>query len=143
MQIEPTDKYKYLGETVNKKTKPERPNKQIEGKVEAAYQAMLAKAGDRHFKNIHMETIWKPMSTCITPIIAYAGETRKPTKEERKKLNQPLDRIIKRILMVPESTPKEALYIESGLLDIETITDKNRIMMRERLKRMEANSWMK
>ena len=38
---------------------------------------------------------------------------------------------------------RESLYIESRLLDIETITDKNRIMMGERLKRMEANPWMK
>ena len=37
--------------------------------------------------------------------------------------------------MVPESTPREALYIESGLLDIKTITDKNRIMMGERIKK--------
>ena len=135
MVIEPTDKYKYLRETVNEKLNLKDQKKQIEGKVEAAYQAMLAKTGDQHFKNIHMETIWKLMSTCITPIITYAGETRKPTKEESKKLNQLLDRIIKRILMAPESTPTEALYIESGLLDIETITDKNRIMIGERLKK--------
>ena len=56
-------------------------------------------------------------------------------KKKIKKLNQLLDRIIRRILMVPESTPREALYIESGLLDIETITDKNRIMMWERIKK--------
>ena len=37
--------------------------------------------------------------------------------------------------MVPGSTPKEALYIKSGLLDIETITDKNKIMIGERLKK--------
>ena len=39
--------------------------------------------------------------------------------------------------MVPESTPREVLYIEPGLLDIETTTDKNRIMMGERLKKKE------
>ena len=95
MQIEPNDKHKYLGETVNVKLNLKDLIKQIEGKVEAAYQAMLAIAGDRHFKNIHKETIWKLMLTCITPIITYAGEPRKPTKEESKKLNQPLDRNIK------------------------------------------------
>ena len=85
MQIEPTDKYKYLGETVNEKLNLKDHIKQIEGKVEAAYQAMLAIAGDRHFKNIHMETIWKLMSSCIIPIITYAGETRKPTRKKTKK----------------------------------------------------------
>ena len=135
MQVEPTEKYKYLGEMVNEKLNLKDQLKQIEGKVEAAYQAMLVIAGDCHFKNIHMETFWKLVSACIIPIITYAGETRKPNKEENKKLNQLLDRIIRRILMVPESTPREALYIESGLLDIETITDKNRIMMGERIKK--------
>ena len=140
MQVVATEKYKYLGEMVNEKLNLKDQVKQIEGKVEAAYQAMLVIAGDCHFKNIHMETFWKLVSACIIPIITYAGETRKPTKEENKKLNQLLDRIIRRILMVPESTPREALYIESGLLDIKTITEKNRIMMGERIKRTETNS---
>ena len=35
--------------------------------------------------------------------------------------------------MVPTSTPRKALYIETGLLDIETLDDKNRIAMGERL----------
>ena len=88
--------------------------KQIEGKVEAAYQAMLAWAGDCHFKNIRMETIWKLISACIIPIITHAGETRKPTKEEKKKLNQLLNHIIRRILMVPESTPEKHHIEKSG-----------------------------
>ena len=70
---------------VNEKLNLKDQLKQIEGKVEAAYQAMLVIAGDRHFKNIHMETFWKLVSACIIPIITYAGETRKPTKEENKK----------------------------------------------------------
>ena len=37
MQIEPTDEYKYLGETVNEKLNLKDQIKQIEGKVEAAY----------------------------------------------------------------------------------------------------------
>ena len=40
-----------------------------------------------------------------------------------KKLNQILDKVIKRILMTPDSTPREPLYIETGLLDIETTID--------------------
>ena len=124
MQVEPTEKYKYLGEMVNEKLNLKDQLKQIEGKVEAAYQAMLVIAGDCHFKNIHMETFWKLVSACIIPIITYAGETRKPNKEENKKLNQLLDRIIRRILMVPESTPREALYICSvRLADLIRITN--------------------
>ena len=50
-----------------------------------------------------------------------------------------LDNIIKRILMTSTSTPKETLYIETGLLDIETIDDKNRITMGERLEKTSNN----
>jgi len=35
--------------------------------------------------------------------------------------------------MVPQSTPTESLYIETGLLDITTITTKNRLNMEKRL----------
>ena len=52
-----------------------------------------------------------------------------------KKLNQILDKILKRILMTPEATPREALYIETGLLDVETIIDLKRLNMMARLNR--------
>ena len=86
-----------------------------------------------------MDTIWKLVTTCLIPIITYGGETRKPTKmEKEKKPNYMLDNI-KRILMTPTSTPREALYIETGLLDIETIDDKNKITMGERLEKNSNN----
>ena len=65
----------------------------------------------------------------------YASETWEPTKAEMKKLNQILDKIIKRILMTPEATPREALYIETGLLDVETMIDIKRLNMMARLNR--------
>ena len=57
------------------------------------------------------------------------------TKKEMKKLNQVLDKIIRRVLMTPDSTPREALYIETGMLDIETTMDLKRMYMMARLKR--------
>ena len=35
--------------------------------------------------------------------------------------------------MVQHTTPREVLYMETGLLDIKSTTDKNRIMMKKRL----------
>ena len=46
-----------------------------------------------------------------------------------------MDNILKRILMVPTSTPREALYIETGMFDVETLDDKKRTVMSERLHR--------
>ena len=124
---------------INDKTNLRDQIAQLERKLEAAYQTILAIAGDPHFRNTQMETIWKLVITCLIPIITYGGETRKPTKTEKKQLNQMLDSIIKRILMVPTSTPREALYIETGLLDIKTLDDKNRISMGERLRKNSNN----
>ncbi len=45
-----------------------------------------------------------------------------------------IDKIIKRILKVPPGTPREALYIETVLLDPETII-KNRVDMEIRIPR--------
>ena len=36
--------------------------------------------------------------------------------------------------MVPQTTPRETLYIETGLLDPQTISYKQKIIMNERLK---------
>ena len=133
--IEETEKYTYLGEVNNRGMNLKDQIKSIEGKVEAAYQTLVAVAEDQNFKTIKMECIWKLVKTCIIPIITYASETWEPSKGEMKKLNQILDKIIKRILMTPEATPRETLYIETGLLDVETMIDIKRLNMMARLNR--------
>ena len=55
------------------------------------------------------------------------------TKQEEKRINQIQENIIRRILMVPQSTPTQSLYIETGLLDITTIVTKNRLNMEKKL----------
>ena len=45
--------------------------------------------------------------------------------------------ILRRVLIVPQSTPRVVLYIETGLLDIKTMADISRIQM---IKRLERNS---
>ena len=137
--IDETDKYTYLGEINNKNMNLKDQIKSIESKVEAAYQTLIAIAEDQNFKNIKMECIWKLVKTCIIPIITYASETWEPNRGEMKKLNQILDKILKRILMTPEATPREALYIETGLLDIETIMDLKRMNMMARLNRNKSD----
>ena len=51
----------------------------------------------------------------------------KPGKQQKKEddqINKIQEKIIKRILMLPPTTPTETLYIETGLLDITSITHK-------------------
>ena len=134
MILKYTDKYKYLGFLQNKKNNLEDQIKALIGKVESTYQTILAIGGNKSFKNIEMQTIWELVQSCIVSVINYSSEVWSPTKTENDKTNKIMDNIIKRILMVPQSTPREALYIETGLLDPETERIKNRILMEHRLK---------
>lgn len=133
MKMEYVTKYKYLGETLNYKENLENHTKEIKKKTEAAYQTILSIMGNKYFNRIEMETAWRLIETCIQPIITYGGETWKTTKKEIKEINRIQENIIRRTLMVPQSTPTEALYIETGLLDINSIVTKNRINMEKRL----------
>ena len=133
MKIVYSDCYKYLGLLLNTNNNLEDHIKSTKGKAEAAYQTTLSIAGNSNMKNIEMRTIWELISCCIQPTITYSSEVWQPTKSEQTRINRIMDNIIKRTLMVPQSTPREALYIETGLLDPETICAKNRIMMEHRL----------
>jgi len=89
----------------------------LKGKVEGAYQTMLAVTNDNNFKGIEMEVIWKLYETCIIPIITYAAETWNTRVRDIKDLNRIQDKILKRILKTPITTPQETLYMETGFLN--------------------------
>ena len=133
MEIEYTKKYKYLGETINDKLNMENQIAEIKRKVEAAFQTILVIAGDKELKNIRMKTIWKLLEVCIKPIITYAAETWKTTKKEMSEINSIFDKIIKRTLKLPTTTPREILYLETQLTDIRHTKEKNQVMMLHRL----------
>ena len=119
MTIDPSKTYKYLGETLNTKNNINDHIKEIERKTEAALQSALYIAGDDNYQGIEMETIWTLIESCIIPIITYGSETWDINQNQTKRLNRILDNIIKRILNLPQSTPRECLYYELGTLDIE------------------------
>ena len=102
-------------------------------KCKGAFQKILMIAEDPSLKGIQMETIWKLLESCITPILTYGCELWTPNKEEQQNINRIMDNIVKRILMVLTSTPREALYIETAIKDPESIMKQKRIGMRCRL----------
>ena len=85
MTLDLTTTYKYLGEMINDKTNHKDQIAQLERKLEAAYQTILAIVGDRHFRNTQMETLWKLVNTCLIPIITYGGETTRNLPKQRRK----------------------------------------------------------
>ena len=74
--------------------------------------------------------------------------------DKTKAINTLMDNVIKRVLMTPQSTPRETLSIETGLMDPER-SHKQRIMMNHRIANSdnerlqilatpdEANHWQK
>ena len=134
MTIERTKSYKYLGITLNEKNSLKEHIKNVKSKCEAAYQTIMAICGDSELKGIQMRAAWTLINACIEPIIMYGLESTSPTKNEITELNRIWTNIIKRILMTPQSTPNEAIYMETGTLDVETMLDRNKIRMICRLR---------
>ena len=133
--LEETTSYKYLGEVINNTNTLDGQVKEVNRKAEAALQTILSIAGDQTLKNIQMKTIWKLVETCIMPVITYGGETWRITKKATTETNRILDNILKRILMTPTTTPREPLYMETGLLDIKHTAIYNRMNMLKRIQR--------
>ena len=135
LEIKQTDTYQYLGETLNTKANLTNHINNTKAKAEGALQTILTVAGDPLLRGIQMQTVWKLLDTCITPIITYASETWDLNKKETKQTNQIMDNIIKRILMIPTTTPREALYQELKILDMEHTMHKTKINMFKRLEK--------
>ena len=135
MQLNYTRTYKYLGITVNAENNLKDQIRNIEAKTEAAYQTIMTLLGNEEFNRIEMSTIWKLVEVCIIPVITYGCESWRPNKGELKHLDRILDGIIRRILMTPQGTPRETLYIETNLLDITRIIDKRKLNMYYRIKK--------
>ena len=101
MNLKYTDKYKYLGYIQNKKNNLDNHIKALKGKVENAYQTLLALAGNKNFNNIDKQTIWELTQSCIASTISFSSEIWNPGKTEQEKINRIMDNIIKQLLMVP------------------------------------------
>ena len=128
-----TNTYKYLGFHQTSKNKLTQHLKATKSKCEGAYQKILNVAGDKLFKGIQLKVIWELIEAEITAIALNTSEIWEPDKQENKQHNAILDNIIKRVLKVPRTTPREVLYMELGILDLESRRIKNRINMENRV----------
>ncbi len=143
MELNYQNTYKYLGFLQSENNTIDDHLKSLKGKVEAAYQKTISLATNPTLKWVEMDTIWTTIETCIVPIITYAGETMEfKNKKQKEEMNRLLEAIIRRVLMVPKGTPKEALYIETGLVEPTVIVEENRVNMHARI-RNGSNKWMK
>lgn len=84
MELDQTKTYKYLGEMLNDSVNIDNQLKEARRKTEAAYQTIIMLTGNKNFKNLEMECIWKLIETCIYPINLYGAETWNLTKAQTK-----------------------------------------------------------
>jgi hypothetical protein len=133
--LDECEKYKYLGVIFNKGRNMKHHIEEIKKKTEAAYQVIMRIVGSADFCGIEMETIWQLVECCIIPTITYGIEVCKLNKTEIKALNSILDTILKRILKLPITTPREPIYWETGIMDIEHTIRKNAINFSNRYKK--------
>ena len=73
MPLQKTDKYKYLGVTLNNKGNLSDHLKQVKGKCEATTQTILDVARNRQLRGREMQTILKLHETCTIPTLLYMG----------------------------------------------------------------------
>ena len=133
MELDDTNTYKYLGVTINHMGTMEDHIKKLKGKAEAALQTIFNVSGNQNFHGIEMEIIWKLVKTCINPIIMYAAEIWTPTKHEIQQIQKIHDNLLKRILLCPQSTPRECVLLETGLWDVETMMHEKQIMYLQKI----------
>ena len=100
--------------------------KKVKGKTEAAFQNIIAIAGNQEFTNIKI--IWKLVNSCIIPTIMYGAETWMPRETEMKNLQKILDNVLKRIIKTPRTTPTEIISAETGIWSIKLQMWKKQIM---------------
>jgi hypothetical protein len=118
MNLDVCDMYKYLGMVINKLNNLTDQIKGIKGKTEITYQTILALTGNEEMNEIEIAASWELIENTIIPIITYVSETWNPTEKEIKELNTILDNILRRVLITPYTTPRESLYIETGLMEM-------------------------
>ena len=139
MTLEECSEYKYLGVMISQSRNLEKHLQDMKRKVEAAHNTIMAIAGSTDLKNIELKTIWTTLEACITPIMTYGMEAYNPNKKEKATMKQTMDNLLKRIIMTPRSTPWEPVYMETGILDIESTLMYNKLMYRNRINQGKNN----
>ena len=124
--LEEVRTYKYLEETIHNKGNLADHISEIERKLKGAIASIMAETGNKEFKGIKMNAIWQMVDAIVIPIITYACEGWKTTKEENNKLQRIFNDAIKTLLYLPKGTPTTILLNETGNIPIEYIIKKKK-----------------
>ena len=103
----------------------------------------MAETGNKEFKGIKMYVIWQMVEAIVIPIITYACEGWKTTKEENNKLQSIFNDAIKTLLYLPKGTPTTILLNETGNVPIQYIIKKKKILQAKRISEMKEETLIK
>lgn len=118
MVIEETQKYKYLGMTINSQHDYRDQITETKGKVEGALKNLELTLSDEVIQRTTMKTRWTLFAANIIPIIMHGMESFRGKQTEASQLQTIANKAIKRILKVPNGTPNIPMMIETGNVEI-------------------------
>ena len=108
---------------------------------------MMASMGlslnNAHMGRMYIQSMLTIYQKCFIPKILYGLAGFKTTKAELKQLELLNRTIIRNFLHLPQCTPIASLYLELGLIPIESELKKKKLMMWHRINRKESNNLIK
>ena len=78
--------------------------------------------------NIQMESLFKLYHAVIVPAIVYSCETWIKCETDNSKLNQIQISVLRRILKLPMSTSLVSIYVETGILPLNSECEKRQLI---------------
>ena len=119
LQLQETDEYTYLGEVIRNDMTMKGHLAHLVRRSFAVSATMFACAAEPVLDRIKMGTLLQLYQSCWIPSVLYNAETWLISKVMIKSVTQLQLNLLRRLLKVPTSTPKVALYGELGVLPIE------------------------
>jgi exonuclease III len=133
MTLEQTGSYTYLGEKLSQSQALTPHLKLLEQKMHAHTNRILATASSEVLSRIKMRTLLQLHDKCLVPALLYNCETWIMGKNEQKKADTLQIKALRSYLKTPKSTPKMALYAETGLYPLSSQVHQKQLMYLHKL----------
>jgi exonuclease III len=133
MSLEQTDTYTYLGEKLSQTLALTPHLKLLEQKMYTHTNRILATASSEVLSRIKMRTLLQLHDKCLIPALLYNCETWILGKNEQKKIDTLQFKALRSHLKTPKSTPKMALYAETGIYPLSSQVHQRQLMYLHKL----------
>ena len=118
IQLEPTDKYTYLGEILTTDGNIDHQIKVKQQKVKGITSQIKALTKEQVTSKMSLKPQIDMYKVIVIPTLLYGCETWTLSKKQLEQLEQTQNEIIRQILKTAKGTPKPALLLETGIIPI-------------------------